>query len=328
MVLIAGLFGLAWAQSASPVPVPPEVVAYTVRHRGEVVWADAPGPLRPRRRKGAPEGVHDIRSAGKSLTALAVVAAVGDGQLQLGDSVWAVLGAEAPPELADVTVDDLLFMGSPLDCNDWDRRSPGQEERMYRRKHWRPFVEALPRDPDFRRSQGLGRFSYCTAGVFLLGQVVQAAVGERFDTYVERRLFAPLGVGAVQWARSRAGEVQAGGQLSIRSDDLARIGQLVLDEGRWQGEAVLDAEVLATVLTPRHQLGREMFYGGLWWATRLPTASGPAPAWFMSGNGGNIVVVSRAARAVVVVQAEAYNRPHARERTMDWAAELLQRLPP
>jgi len=327
--LLAIITGLA--AEPSPVPVPPHVVAYVVEQGGEVRWSGQPRALHPRHPRDAPPDTHDIRSAGKSITALAVAAAIDDGQLTLGASPWEVLGLPAPPELDDLTVDDLLHMASPLHCDDWQRRSPGNEERMYRRRTWLRFVQRLPRDPAFTRGpQGHGRFRYCTAGVFLLGQVVQAAVGEPLDAYVRRRLFEPLGVGEVQWERSRAGEVQAGGQLSIAADDLARIGRMVIDGGRWGDRAVLSEERVTALLTPRHRLPRGpdtlWLYGGLWWATFVDVDDAPVPVWFMLGNGGNLVVLCRARDAVVVVQADAYNVAGAEQWGLDWVAELLERL--
>lgn len=271
----------------------------------------------------------DIKSAGKSITALAVGAAIADGKLDGTDVVvWPYLGASRGEPFDSITVGDLLGMAAPLDCNDWDRGSPGQEERMYRKRVWRDFALALPArsaDDDVKNE---GSFSYCTAGVFLLGQVVEQATGERFDAYVQRRLFDPLGISGVEWRRSPNGEVQSGGQLTIGADALLRLGRMVLDRGEWQGERILPQDWIRTMLSPRHQLGEHVYYGNLWWATPLRSPSGYVAAWMMQGNGGNIVAIVPSYDAVLVVQAENYNRKDAERHAFLALTSLLGSLDP
>ena len=271
----------------------------------------------------------DIRSAGKSLTALAVGAAIADGALAGVDvAVWPYLGRPRGEPWDSITVADLLGMSSALDCNDWDRKSPGQEERMYRTRVWRDFALALSARDYVRDQRGEGTFSYCTAGVFLLGQVVERATSERFDAYVQRRLFDPLEIDGVAWRHSRSGEIQSGGQLTIGSDALLKIGRMVLDGGRWKGEQLLPKSWIDTMLSPRHQLGEHVYYGHLWWATQIRSPRGYEGAWMMKGNGGNLVAILRDYDAVLVVQAENYNRKDADRHAFTALAALLASLEP
>jgi CubicO group peptidase (beta-lactamase class C family) len=257
--------------------------------------------------------LHDIRSAGKSITALAVGLAIADGKLASVDApVWPLLGATADDPHNGITVRDLLTMSSALDCNDAQPKSPGQEEKMYRTKSWRAFAMKLPLGSSYARdAKGFGRWSYCTAGVFLLGQVVETAVGERFDLYVQRRLFDPLGISSVEWRRSPSGEIQSGGQLKIGAADLAKLGRLVLDRGRWQGQQLVAEAWVREMLQPHRQVGSNVYYGYLWWAWPVQSPAGYQPSWLMQGNGGNMVAIFRDYDAVVVVQSANYNQPEA-----------------
>ncbi len=305
------------------------IVAVVVEQHGQVVYERRLAAGSNRRGSEAGPHLHDIRSAGKSLTALAVGAAIADGHLpSVDEPVWALLGATAEGRIAEITVRDLLTMSSALDCNDWDRRrSPGFEERMYRRKSWRKFVLGLPEAEAYTRdADGFGRFSYCTAGVFLLGQVVEQVTGEPFDRYVERRVLAPLGIEEVVWRRSRSGEVQSGGQVEIGPESLTRIGRLVLDGGEWQGERVLPKAWVDEMLTPHRQIGTHVHYGYLWWATVVPSPGGFEPTWYMSGNGGNVVAVLREYDAVIVVQAANYNEGDASDRSFGIVMRALSAL--
>ena len=108
--------------------------------------------------------------------ALAVGRAIGEGIL---------LSSEQPaferlPDLAPyrhdgglkraITLMDLLTMSSALDCNDFDARNPGNEEKMYPLTNWSRWAVDLPVKPDYRRGPGgRGPFSYCTGGTLLLG---------------------------------------------------------------------------------------------------------------------------------------------------------------
>jgi len=270
----------------------------------------------------SPDAPVDIRSAGKSITALAVGAAIADGKLAGTEvRVWPYLDAARGEPFDSVTVADLLSMASALDCNDADGKSPGAEEKMYRTRVWRTFALALP-------AREGGGFSYCTAGVFLLGQVVEKATGERFDAYVQRRLFDPLGIEGVVWKRSASGEVQSGGQLTIGAEALLRIGRMVLDRGVWRGERIVPPEWIDAMLTPRHRLGEHVFYGYLWWASAIRSPRGHEGAWMMQGNGGNIVAILRDYDAVLVVQARNYNRDDADRHSYTALAAMLASLEP
>ncbi|XUU61257.1 serine hydrolase domain-containing protein [Erythrobacter sp. HA6-11] len=271
----------------------------------------------------------DIKSAGKSITAISVGMAIEDGALSGVDAkVWPLLGSGRADETADITVADLLGMSSALDCNDWERKSPGQEEKMYRRKVWRDFALDLPLREYARDADGDGPFSYCTAGVFLLGQVVEEATGERFDAYVQRRLFDPLGIDGVVWRKSRSGEIQSGGQLTISDEALLKIGRLVLSKGKWEGEQLISEQWIKQMLSARHQFGEHVYYGNLWWAIPLRGSEGYTATFMMKGNGGNIVALVPDYDAVLVVQTENYNKKDAERHAFTVLTTMLGSLEP
>jgi CubicO group peptidase (beta-lactamase class C family) len=331
-------WAIAWALPASAQPLPRLTIEQleTAIGKGElgkiaVLAAEQHGETRYFKRfDGKAEGQPvDIRSAGKSLTALAVGMAIADGKLEGVDvQVWPYLGASRGEPFDSITVSDLLGMSSALACDDRDRKSPGQEEKMYRTRIWREFALNLPARDYARDGRGEGSFSYCTVGVFLLGQVVQKATGERFDAYVQRRLFDPLGIAGVDWTRSRSSEVQSGGQLTIDAASLLKIGRLVLDRGAWDGQQILPRAWIADMLTPRHELSEFVHYGSLWWSTPILSPRGAESAWMMKGNGGNIVAVVPGYDAVLVVQATNYNRDIAERSAFTALVAMLASLDP
>lgn len=261
--------------------------------------------------KGGPEVRNDIRSAAKSITALAIGQAIDDGSISsIDDKPWGLWKPQADGSKSEITLRDLLTMSSALDCNDWTRKSPGNEEKMYPKRVWREFALNIPHQKDYTRDRkGFGRFSYCTAGVFLLGQYLQEKSAMRFDKFVEQRLFAPLGIGAVKWKRSASGEVQSGGQLEIRARDLVPLGRLVLNGGKHGNSQLVSASWIEAMLTPHVRATGTDDYGYLWWLRAFRSGERSFTGWYMSGNGGNKLVIFPELDSVIVVTATNYNKP-------------------
>ncbi|MEO1487996.1 MAG: serine hydrolase [Pseudomonadota bacterium] len=269
----------------------------------------------------------DIKSAGKSITALAIGIAIDEGALPGVDlKVWPYLGEARGAAHNAITIADLLSMSSALDCNDWDKRSPGQEEKMYRKRDWTAFALALPARDYTRDERGIGPFSYCTAGVFLLGQVIVKATGERFDEFLQSRLFDPLGIDGAEFRTSRKGEIQSGGQLTISDEALLKIGQMILDRGKWEGRQIVSESWLKQAFSPSHQLGENAYYGYLFWMMPVRSTRGYEAAFMMKGNGGNIVAIVPTMNAVLVVQAQNYNKREAERNAFVVLTTLLRSL--
>jgi CubicO group peptidase (beta-lactamase class C family) len=218
------------------------------------------------------------------------------------------------PRKDKITLEELLTMSSALECNDWDESSRGNEERMYVQKDWIKFTLDLPvrvasQDGGSDADAPLGRrsFSYCTAGVGLLGAAIERAVKIPLADFANANLFGPLGIKHAKWQYSPAGIAFTGGSLGLRSRDLLKLAQLYLDGGKWKGAPVIAESWVKRSVLPSLRIDEKTEYGYLWWLRTFASSGKNWPAWFMSGNGGNKVVVVPELSLVVVLTSVNYN---------------------
>lgn len=238
------------------------------------------------------EDAHDLRSATKSVTSLLVGMAHERGVLpDLDAPVLPLLPDLAPvrnpdPRKSRLTLRHLLEMRTGLACDDWDARSPGNEEKMYDTDDWARFVVDLP------MSEEPGTVArYCTGGVVLLGAVLERASGMSIPELSRQWLFQPLGVEDFSWEPAGRRGTDTGGHLRLRPRDFLKLGQVLLDGGRWHGEHLVSEEWVSGSGTPHSQLG-DARYGLLWWSTRFVIQDQPVEVTFARGNGGQYVFVA------------------------------------
>jgi CubicO group peptidase (beta-lactamase class C family) len=270
--------------------------------------------------------LHDLRSATKSVTSLLAGIAIDRGLITDADATVDSFFPEWPPHASraawrPLTVRDLLTMRTGLDCDDWNAASRGNEERMYASGHWIRFFQDLP------VAQAPGTtFSYCTAGVVVLGEIVARASGQPLPAFARQALFEPLGIRNARWADAGAGITDAGGHLRLSLASMLKLGELARSSGVWQGQRIvsrawLDASLRSTGTMRPEETGSLAHMGRLWWLEPVD-ADGAARSYQARGNGGQLLIVVPEVELVVAVTGRAYNDPP----RVQWAPfQLLQR---
>ena len=272
--------------------------------------------------------LRDTRSATKSITDVLIGIAIDEHKLSGVDAkVLALLPERArrmqnpDPRKTAITVEDFLTMSSPLECDDWNDASRGNEERMYLVEDWAQFILDLPIRGRMRVGEQVeappyGRyFSYCTGGVFTLSEVIEKTTGVRADRYAREKLFQPLGITNVEWVYSPMNVPQTGGGLRLTSRDLLKIAQLYLNGGEWRGKRIVSEAWVHNSTRPHARPDEWTEYGYLWWLKTFKSGERSYPAFYMSGNGGNKVVAIPALDMTIVITSTNYNTHGMHEQT-------------
>jgi CubicO group peptidase (beta-lactamase class C family) len=174
------------------------------------------------------EAPHSLYSLSKSFTSTAVGLAIAEGKLSLDDEVLKFFPDDAPAEpsnnLKAMRVSDLLRMSTGHQSE--PPRTPEEPWTKTFLAHPVPFKPGT-------------HFLYNTSATYMLSAIVQKVTGETVLDYLGPRLFEPLGIERPTWEASPQGISAGGFGLSIRTEDIARFGQLYLRKGNWQGKQLV-----------------------------------------------------------------------------------------
>ncbi|MVM28638.1 serine hydrolase [Spirosoma sp. HMF4905] len=260
------------------------------------------------------DSLHDVRSVGKTFASTLTGIAKQEGYLKSESQTLANFYdlksfANYSPAKANTTLNELLTMSSAFDGNDNDSDSPGNEENMYPTPNWIKFALDLPVEP----AKFNHEWHYFTAGVVLLGDVLNQVVPGKLEQYAEQKLFKPLGISKYQWQYTPQHVVNTAGGIRMNALDFAKYGQLYKNNGQWNGKQIIPATWVNQTFT-HHKIipdRKGEFYGYLFW-NKTYTVNGKAyETYYCSGNGGNKIFVFKDQPLVVVVTATAYNTAYA-----------------
>jgi CubicO group peptidase (beta-lactamase class C family) len=209
------------------------------------------------------ESPHSLYSLSKSFTSTAVGLAIAEGKLKVSDEVLKFFPEDAPKEpsknLQAMRVSDLL------------RMSTGHQDEPKRTPET-PWTKTFLAQP-VRFKPGT-HFLYNTTATYMLSAIVQKATGMTVLDYLKPRLFEPLGIEHPTWETSPQGITTGGFGLSIRTEDIAKFGQLYLQRGVWNGKQIVPAEWIRAATARQTSNGSnpqsdwEQGYGYQFWRCR------------------------------------------------------------
>jgi CubicO group peptidase (beta-lactamase class C family) len=250
--------------------------------------------------------LQNTRSVGKSFASTMMGIAIGEGYLKSEDQTLKDFYdlskfANYSTKKESVTLKSLLTMSSGFEGNDDDEKSPGNEEKMYPTADWIKFALDLRMDD---KKQVGETFNYFTAGVVVLGDVINKSVPGGLEKYADTKLFKPLGITKYEWQYTPQKVPSTAGGLQLSALDLAKYGQLYKNGGLWNSKQIIPRDWVDKTFTKYHGWD----YGYLFWNTTLSANGKQYEAFNASGNGGNKIFVFKDQPLVVVITATAFGK--------------------
>lgn len=291
------------AKAASSIPAGSKISSMLVMRQGKPVFEQYWNGYDK-------DTLHDLRSATKSITSMMVGIAIDQKVVvSVDDTLSSYLGAlypDAPAYRHGLTLRHMLTMSSGLDCDDWTGSSPGNEEKMYQHTDWIKFYTGLAA---IRKPGTLTR--YCTGNPVALGRVVSLAAKKPIPAFASEYLFGPLNIQSARWAMYDNGaQTDTGGHIYMRPRDMAKLGQLALQKGMWNGRQLISAAWMEESMRQHTRFESEPpsgGYGYLWWRSKEPVNGGFVDLVYANGSGGQFIIVAPELAVVAVFTGEAYN---------------------
>lgn len=257
-----------------------------------------------------PQARHDMYSVSKSVVSLLVGIAIDRRHIAgIEEPLFAYFAdstALRTPQKEAIKLRHLLSMTSGLA---WDEErfayddDRNDEFAMIRSVNPYRFVLEKP----LQHEPG-ARWNYSGGDTQLLGGVIQRTTGKFLADFAKEVLFGPLGITDFEWMRMPAnGEFAADSGLRLRPRDMAKIGQLVLDNGMWNGKRIVSQQWIEES-TRTHAAGIDnaipsLGYAYQWW-TDHGKVGGRDLSWFSAqGYGGQRLYVVPAHDLVVAITA-------------------------
>ncbi len=249
------------------------------------------------------EWKHTMYSVSKSFTSIGVGLAISENKLKLADQVQSFFPESLPDTMSQymkgMTVEDLLKMSAGMETDPlFNARSATNWPRAFLSSR----IENKPGSV----------FKYNNMATFMLSAIVQKATGQKLVDSLKPRLFEPLAIGNYTWDETPEGYTFGAIGLRIQSDDMAKFGQMLLQNGKWKGKQVVPASWVEQATSfqimsnaPENKRPRELNdwqqgYGYQFWRGRNNT-------YRADGLGGQFIIVVPDKDAVVVLTAASAN---------------------
>jgi CubicO group peptidase (beta-lactamase class C family) len=270
-------------------------------------------------RDAGPETLWDIQSVTKSVLSTLIGVALQDGKLPALNAPLVTLIPDAAEMIRDeraraVTLRHVLTFTAgfePESFSDrWARRLGGAD--TLRRALSRPLVAAPG-----------ASFSYDNTTAYLASAALRHAVGMPASQYAQATLFRSLGISQYTWPLDAAGNNPAHAGLHLCTRDMAKIGELLLNNSMHDGKAVLSAEYAMAAGAPQSSGGPpvpQWRYGLMWWV--VPSNAPRAP-FLASGLGGQFIYVDPSSKTVLAVTSHPSQASNKRGHALQLIQELL-----
>jgi CubicO group peptidase (beta-lactamase class C family) len=238
--------------------------------------------------------LHDLASGTKSVTATLAGIAIGEHKLSGVQQPVLPLFPEAPTAAHDamrerMTVEHLLTMTSGVDCQ-WMHGETTLDD-MRKSADWVRFTLGLRIVAEPGTT-----WEYCSPGMHLLSGVISRVTGTSAFDFAKATLFKTLGIDEAVWPADAQGVSYGWGDLHLLPHDMAKLGYLWLQHGKWEDRQVVPAGWMESATRQHAEHTGEGYGYGMWvYPGRQP------PIFEANGRGGQRISVVPAKNLVVVM---------------------------
>lgn len=249
--------------------------------------------------------MHETRSASKVLTSVLTGALLRtDTKISLDNRVYDVMsGGTTDPAKQTMTLDHLLTMSSGFHCDDSDDSAPGNENKMLdqtREPNYYRYTLAVPNIT----SPG-EKSVYCSINPNLALGMLGLEINDNPLYAFDRLVGGPMHINRYAWPLDPAGNPYGGGGVRLLPRDFMKFGELLVEQGRWQGRAVMSADYTALSIKPAYQLSN-IQYSHLWWSELVPYKNREVRMYMALGTGAQTIAAFPELNLVVVIMAGNY----------------------
>ena len=241
-----------------------------------------------------PSTPHDMRSTTKSIVSLLYGILLERGQVPSLDapvsSLYPASSASSGEEKRRITVRHLMTMSAGLQ---WQEASP-----VYKLAGISDELSLLWRTDPYRYVFGFDveaqpgtKFVYSGGATAILADIMVRATGTRLTDIARKELFEPLAINGWSWSENLWGTPLASAGLRLKPRDLMKIGQMLLDRGKWKGRQVVPASWVAEATKPHIVAGPRDGYGYQFWTRQVDWQGQSLAAAATVGNGGQTLLI-------------------------------------
>ncbi|NNF33447.1 MAG: serine hydrolase [Saprospiraceae bacterium] len=209
--------------------------------------------------------LHSLQSVTKSINSILMGIAIDEGLIDDVDSEIISSFSDYTLDITDpgkssITLKNLLTMRSGIE---WDEEAyDGTDDctQMELSDDWIQYVLDKPIDTIPGEA-----FEYNSGASVLIGKLISINTNMGVDEWAEEKLFAPLGITDYYWKKTPLGETDTEGGLYLSSHDLAKIGLLMLNKGKWNGKQIVSQKWVEDSTVPLAKVDDQLGYGYQWW---------------------------------------------------------------
>lgn len=235
---------------------------------------------------------HDLASCTKSVTSILIGIAIDKGYIKSEDQLVSFFFPEiklTARGFETLSIKDLLTMKSGFDCGFSNEDS--LFDQLFQTNDWARFICNIP----FVADPG-EQFSYCSCNYYLLAEIIFRTSRLSPEDFAKKYLFNELGIKSVYWTKNSQGINYGWGDLALKPLDLAKIGELLLDGGKWNNRTIISAEWIKKAKTMNTVFSNGNGYGYGFWIDK-------DNAFNAEGRGIQRLHIDSAHNAIIVVTA-------------------------